>query len=118
MEYLIINGIDFSKYVNKLTITRKHNYKEQTNASGNSVVKYINTKRTIEVGIIPLDSTVMAQLQSVLNSFKVTVSYRDPQSNNLVGGVSCVISHNSVEYYTVRADKVSFKAFAFELREL
>lgn len=118
MTYFKINGVDFSTYVNKLKVAREHVYKGQTNAAGNLLVKYVNTKRIIEVGIIPLDSAAMASLQTVINQFKVTVSYLDPETGALVENVACIIPHNSVEYYTVRAGNVSFKAFSLELKEL
>ena len=118
MAYLKINGTDYSMYVNKLKIERNHIYKGQTAASGNTVAKYINTKRTIEVGIIPLDSTAMARLQTDINKFKVTVSYLDPQTKELVENVSCIIPQNSVDYYTVQAGNVKFQAFSLKFEEL
>lgn len=116
--YFKINGVDFSMYVNKLKVAREHIYKGQTNAAGNTLVKYVNTKRIIEVGIIPLDSAAMANLQTVINQFKVNVSYLDPQTGVLVENVVCIIPHNSVEYYTVQAGNTQFKAFALEFKEL
>ena len=59
MAYFKINDIDFSDYVNELKINKSANYNVQTNAAGDSVVDYINKKRTIEVGIIPLYSDDM-----------------------------------------------------------
>lgn len=118
MNYFKINGVDFSMYVNKLKVAREHIYKGQTNAAGNTLVKYVNTKRIIEVGIIPLDNATMANLQAAINQFKVNVSYLDPQTGALVENVACIIPHNSVEYYTVQAGNVSFKAFSLELKEL
>ena len=119
VTYFKINGTDYSKYVNKLKVAREHIYKGMTNAAGNLLVKYVNTKRIIEVGIIPLDSTTMKQLQTDINKFKVTVSYLDPETGALVENVSCIIPHNSVDYYTVQgADNTSFKAFSLEFKEL
>lgn len=118
MAYFKINGNDYSMYVNNLKVAREHIYKGQTNAAGNTLVKYVNTKRIIEVGIIPLDSASMASLQTDINKFKVTVSYRDPETQALVENVACIIPHNSVDYYTIQADNVKFKAFSLELKEL
>ena len=117
MTYFKINGIDFSMYVNKLKVAREHIYKGMTNASGNLLVKYVNTKRIIEVGIIPLDSAAMQSLQAQINEFQVTVSYLDPETGTLEENVKCIIPHNSVEYYTVQAGNVKFKAFSLELKE-
>lgn len=118
MSYFKINGHDYSTYVNKLKVAREHVYKGQTNAAGNTLVKYVNTKRIIEVGIIPLDANTMASLQADINQFKVTVSYLDPQTKTLVENVQCIIPHNSVDYYTVQAGNTSFKAFSIEIKEL
>lgn len=118
MSYLKINGNDYSMYVNKLKIAKEHNYKGMTNAAGNLLVKHINTKRIIEVGIIPLDSAAMQSLLADINQFKVTVSYREPETNELVENVSCIIPQNSIEYYTIQAGNVKFKAFSITLTEL
>lgn len=118
MAYFKINDHDYSMYVSDLLISKKPSYKSATNAAGNMVVKYINTKRTFTVGIIPLDSTTMAALQRDLNAFQVTVSYRDPETNTLVENVKCIIPLNEVEYYTIQADKVMYKAFMVTIQEL
>lgn len=118
MTYFKINGHDYSMYVNKLKVAREHIYKGMTNATGNMVVKYVNTKRIIEVGIIPLDSAAMKNLQEDINKFKVTVSYLDPKTGALEENVACIIPHNSVDYYTVQANNVKFDAFSLEFKEL
>lgn len=118
MTYFKINGTDFSMYVNKLKVAKEHIYKSQTNASGNTIVKYVNSKRIIEVGIIPLDDDVMSALQTEIDKFKVSISYLDPKTKTLVEGVSCIIPDTSVEYYTVRADNVMFNAFSLHFTEL
>lgn len=118
MAYFKINGNDYSKYVNSLKVTKKVIYKSATNAAGNTVVKYVTTKRDFTVGIIPLDSAAMAALQVDLNSFQVSISYRDPDTNELVENVSCIIPVNEVEYYTIQADKVLYKAFLLTIIEL
>lgn len=118
MTYFKINGNDYSMYVNKLKVGREHNYKGMTNATGNMLVKYVNTKRVFEVGIIPLSQEAMSNLQQDLNSFKVSVSYLDPITGALEENVSCIIPHNSVDFYTIQADGVKYKAFSFEVKEL
>lgn len=118
MTYFKINGHNYSMYVNKLKVAREHIYKGMTNAAGNTVVKYVNTKRIIEVGIIPLDSAAMKNFQEDINKFKVTVSFLDPDTNILEENVNCIIPHNSVEYYTIQVGNTSFKAFTLEIKEL
>ena len=94
------------------------NYNAQTNAAGNTVVDYINSKRVIEVGIIPLDSSVMVSLQNAITPFNVVISYRNPNTGALVENLSCIIPSNEVEYYTIQAKKVKFKALRLKFIEL
>lgn len=118
MAYFKINNIDYSKYVNKLNVTKTKIYNEQTNANGNTVVDLINTKRIIEVGIIPLDSVAMAELQTAIDNFNVLVSFRNPQTNALEENVNCIIPENAVEYYTIQNNKVLYNAFTIQIQEL
>lgn len=118
MAYFKINNVDFSAYVNQLKINQKNIYNTQTNASGNSVVDYINSKREIDVGIIPLDDTAMAQLQAALDAFNVSITFRNPKTNALESGVNCIIPNDNVEYYTIQTDKVMYKAFTLKFIEL
>ncbi len=118
MAYFKINNVDFSKYVNKLKVSKEANYSMQTNAAGNSVVDYINSKRTIEVGIIPLDSAAMVELQAAINAFNVSISYRNPATGALEENINCIIPSNNVDYYTIQADKVLFEAFSLKIIEL
>lgn len=117
MAYLKINDIDFSMYVNELAVNNTASYNAQTNAAGNTVVDFINHKKTIRVGIIPLTSEVMANLQAVINAFNVSVTYLNPQTKAL-DTINCIIPANNVEYYTIQANKVLFDAFSLEFVEL
>lgn len=113
-----INDNDYSMYVNKLLIGKEHNYKSMTTAAGNTLVKYINSKRTIEVGIIPLDEAAMVDLLTDVNKFQVSISYRDPETNTLVENVKCIIPNHLVEYHTIQSGKVLYKAFSLQIKEL
>jgi len=118
MTYFKINGVDYSKYVNKLVVTNNVNYNAQTNAAGNTVVDYINTKREIEVGIIPLDSEAMMALQKAIRAFSVNISFLNPTTGQIEEDVSCIIPEDEVEYYTIQANKVLFNAFSLTFTEL
>ena len=117
MAYLKINNKDYSAYTNELIITNQANYNSQTNAAGNTVVDYINTKREIEVGIIPLDAATMAALQADIASFNVSISFLNPKTKALES-INCIIPSTNVNYYTIRADKTSFKALKLKFIEL
>ena len=113
-----INGHDYSMYVNKLMIGKEHNYKSMTTAAGNTLVKYVNSKRTIEVGIIPLDNTAMKTLMADISKLQASISYLDPETNLMVENLKCIIPNNLVEYYTIQADKVMYKALSLQIKEL
>ena len=118
MAYFKIGDVDYSIYVNQLKINKSNVYNAQTNAAGNSVVDYINAKREIEVGIIPLNDTVMTQLQAAIDAFNVSISFRNPKTNTLETNVNCIIPDNGVEYYTIQANKVMYNAFTLKFIEL
>lgn len=118
MTYFKIGNTDFSSYVSSLKVTSNSNYNAQQNANYDTVVDYINTKRTIEVGIIPLDATKMAALMDAIDSFSVTISYRNPKTNELATNVSCIITSHTEEYYTIQNSKVLYKKFNLKFSEL
>ena len=118
MAYFMIDGIDFSMYVNALTVNKEANYNAQTNAAGNTVVDFINRKSTIEVGIIPLDNAAMIALQKAIDKFNVSISYRNPLTGALLENVNCIIPSNNVDYYTIQANKVKYNGFNLKFIEL
>lgn len=118
MAYFKINGTDYSMYVSALKVATDHIYKGRTNASGNTIVKYVNSKRLIEVGIIPLDAGALASLLNNINSFNVTCDFLNPETQRLETGVNCIIESHIVEYYTIQNNKTKFKAFTLVLKEL
>ena len=117
MAYFKIGENDYSAYTNELIINKTANYNAQTNANGDTVVDYINSKRTIEVGIIPLDDTVMSNLQTDIDAFSVSISFRNPKTNALET-INCIIPDDNVEYYTIQVNKVMYKALKLTFIEL
>lgn len=118
MTYFKINNIDFSKYVNALNVETVNNFNAETNAAGDTIVDYINKKRVIEVGIIPLDADAMVNLKTEIEKFNVTISFLNPNTNALENNVNCIISSNAVEYYTIQVGKVMYNAFTLQFEEL
>lgn len=116
MAYFKINDIDFSPYVNKLSVTTKHKYTARENASGDLLVKYIKAKKDIQVGIIPLDADSLSSLMLVINAFDVKVEYLDPDTKALKM-INCIIPTNSVDYYSIRVGNTMSKAFTFTCEE-
>jgi hypothetical protein len=117
MAYFKINNTDYSKYVNELKVNKNTIYNSQTNAAGNTVVDFINTKREIEVGVIALNDDVMAKLLTALDAFNVSITFRNPQTN-VLEDVNCIIPESGIEYYTIQTNKVLYKAFALKFQEL
>lgn len=105
-------------YVNELKVNKEANFNAQTNAAGNTVVDLINHKRSIEVGIIPLDSAAMVSLQAALDGFNVSISFINPLTGALEENVNCIIPSNGVEFYTIQIGKIKYKAFQIEFVEL
>ncbi len=118
MAYFKIDDIDFSSFVNELKVSSKSNYTAQTNAAGNTVVDFVNRKRTIEVGIIPLSDTNMLRLQQAIDKFNVSISFLNPKTNVLEENVNCIIPTDDVEYYTIQPRKTMFNAFTLKFQEL
>lgn len=117
MAYFKINGVDYSHCVNALKVNKQATYNAQTNAAGNSVVDFINQKREIEVGIIPLNAADMITLQLALDQFNVSISFLNPMTN-AVEEVNAVIPSSGVDYYTIQANKTMFNAFTLKFIEL
>ena len=118
MAYFKINNIDFSSYVNQLTINTNTIYNEQVNASGNIVVDYINSKREIEIGIIPISNEMMKILMAELEKFNVSISFRNPKTGILEDNVNCIIPSTSIDYYTIQDNKVMYNGFNLTFKEL
>ncbi len=117
MTYLKINDKDFSMYVNHLKTAKKHNYISRTNAAGNTLVKYVNSKRVIEIGIIPLEAAAMQALQLAIAELKVTLEFLNPETGTLTK-ITCILTDQITEYYTIQDSKVMFKAFTLTFTEL
>lgn len=118
MAYFKIGSTDFSAYVSGLKISTDVNYNAQQNANCDTVVDYINKKRTFEVEIIPLDTTAMAKLLEAIDAFSVSISFRNPKTNALETGVSCIIASHDVSYYTIQDSKVMYQKFNLKFNEL
>lgn len=117
MAYFMINDIDYSHCISELKVGTNANYNAQTNAAGDSVVDYVNKKRVIEVGIIPLNQTTLTNLTRAIDNFNVSISFLNPTTQALET-INCIIPTSNVEYYTIQVDKVMSKAFTLQFIEL
>ena len=118
MIYFKIGDTDYSKYVSGLTVTKNTNYNGLTNAAGDTVVDFLNQKRTIDVVIIPLDVAKLNSLLTAIDSFNMTINFYDPKTNKISENVNVIISDYSVEYYTIQDTKQMVQAFTLTFVEL
>ena len=118
MAYFKIGQNDYSSIVSGLKVSKANKYNAQVNAAGNTIVDFINTKRSFDVEIIALDDTKMAQLQRDLDAFNISVSFRNPQTNTLEENVNCIIPTHQIEYYTIQVNKVMYNAMTLKITEL
>lgn len=116
--FLKINDNDYSMYVNKLKVGTEHHYSMKSSANGADRISYKYKRRVIEVGIIPLNDAAMTSLMTDVDKFRVSVSFRDPQTNTLVENLDCIIPNHIVEYYTIQVGNVMYKAFSLQLQEV
>ena len=72
MAYFKIGENDYSSYTSGLKVKTTASYSAQTNANYDTVIDYINSKRTIEVEIIPISSEVMARLLTDIKAVSYT----------------------------------------------
>ena len=105
MAYFKIGDVDFSLYVNSLKVSKTANYSAQTNAAGDTVV-------------IPLNEVDMLKLQVALAAFSVSISFLNPQTNELETNVSCIIPDSEIEFYTIQVNKTMYKAATLTFIEL
>ena len=118
MTYFKIGETDFSPFVSSLKINKTAVYNTQTNANGDNVVDYVNSKRTIEVNMIAMNEEDMMAIQNAIDAFSVSLSFLNPKTNTLEQNVACIIPADEVDYYTIRADRTFFNAFVLTFYEL
>lgn len=118
MEYLKIDGDDFSRLVNSIKVNTQAKYNAQTNAHGDTVVDLINTKKTVEVGFIPMFEADMERLlSSTIGTFVVDLEFYDAELTGL-NTIHCIIPESNIEYYTIRDNNVMLNGCSMTFIEL
>ena len=118
MIYFKINNVDFSRYVNTLKVNTVSNYTTQINAAGNTVVDYINEKRNIEVGFIPMAGSEALEIRQAIAAFNVAIAFFNPDTNTITDNVSCIVPEKEIDYYTIRDNKQIVNGFTLTFIEL
>ena len=119
MTYLKINGIDYSQYVNKLSITTKQKYDARENTGGTLMPKYKAQKRNIQVGLRPLDASRAAPLIASIcgaRSMNVSVQFLDPATDS-ISTADCMVPANTVDYQWINNNGTLLKAITFTCEE-
>lgn len=117
MANLKIDGVDFSGMVNGLTVESAHNYNAETNAAGDTVVDYINSKVKVRAGFRALTADEMELLQEALEGFTVALQYRNPLTQTLREMVA-IAPEIKADYYTTAGGRVLFNECTVEFIEL
>lgn len=117
MANVEIDGVDVSKMVNGLSVEKAHQYNAQTNAAGDTVVDYINMKRTVAVGFRAMGADEMSELQALLEPFTVALSYRDPATDALEE-INAIAPKIETDIYTTAGDNVIYNEFTVSFEEL
>lgn len=117
MQYLKINGEDFSNLVSILKVGKKQHFKSMVTAAGNTLAKPINSKYIVEVGFRALTSAEMMRLQTHIGKLRVSISFLEPATNS-IKTVSCMLSASLVEYYTIQDDEILYKPFTLQFTQL
>jgi hypothetical protein len=117
MEYFFINNIDLSSIVNSLVVSEQVNYTSQTNANGDTIADYINSKKVVKVGIIPITTETTTYLKSLVGQFDTTIKYLDPDTNEL-HEIECILPQKEFTYYTIKNNVSLLKQFELTFYEL
>lgn len=117
MAYFKVNDNDLSMYVNKLNITKQAKYSSSTNAAGNTVADYINTKRVLKVGFIALNDAAVKSILTAIEGFSLSVSYREP-TTGLLETINCIVPKHTIDYYTIQENNVMYNEFTITFNEL
>ena len=114
---LSINGTDVSNLVSGLKVGYETLVSENSgrNAAGDTVIDVINRKIKLYVSFRPMFTNEMARLLGAMESYVVSVSFRDPKTN-ATRTITCYTGTPEPEYYSV--SKELYKAFNLNFIEL
>lgn len=119
MAYFKIGNTDFSEMVGGLQVSYKKNYNSKTNAAGNTVIDYMNTKRTITVNIVPSQAASVASLLTALNASQtLTITFQNPLEAGANTTATCFIAGQAIPYYTLSSRGNIVKGFTLTFQEL
>lgn len=117
--YFKINGTDFSDLVSGLRVGYETLVSENSgrNASGNTVLDIINTKRKVYVTLRHTTDEEMSKFLTAIKGYVVEVSYRDPVTRAL-RSMTAYTGTPEPEYYTIQKNLVVYKPLNLNFVEL
>lgn len=116
---LSINGVDVSNLVQGMKVGYETLVSEDSgrNAAGDTVIDIINRKIKVYVTFRPMDGNDMSKLLRAIESYVVSVSFRDSKTN-ATKTITAYTGSPTPEYYWVLGNKTLYKAFDLNFIEL
>lgn len=119
MEYLKINGKDFSSLVNSLKVGYETLVSEDSgrNANGDTVLDIINKKYKIYVGLKYTTQDEMNEFLSAISDYVVQVSFLNPRTKAF-SSITAYTGTPEPEYFTITGNRVLCKPMELNFIEL
>lgn len=119
MEYLMINGQDFSPLVASLKVGHETLVSEDSgrNANGDTVLDVVNQKYKIYVGLNYTTAEEMSGFLTAIEDYVVEVTFLNPITQDYTSIVAYTGTPEP-EYFTIQEDKVLCKAMELNFIEL
>lgn len=116
---LSINGVDVSYLVQGMKVGYEVLVSEDSgrNAAGDTVIDIINRKIKVYVTFRPMSGTDMAKLLGAMESYVVSVAFRDSKTN-ATKTITAYTGSPTPEYYWVLGNQTLYKAFDLNFIEL
>ena len=119
MEYLVINGQDFSNYVSALKVGYETLVSDKSgrNANGDSFIEVINEKVKLYITLRHTTDSEMGIFLSAIEDYVVNVSFLNPRN----GAIETITAYHGTaepEYYTIQPTMVIYKPMQINFIEL
>ena len=117
--YFKINNTDFSKLVSAMKIGFETLVSDDSgrNANGDTVIDVINTKAKVYITFRHMTEAEMKNLLAAINDYVVSVSFRNPKTNEL-STITAYTGTPEPEYYTIQSNLVIYKPMELNFIEL
>ena len=116
---LSINGVDVSDLVQGMKVGYETLVSEDSgrNAAGDTVIDIINRKIKLYVTFRPMSGSDMSRLLGSMESYVVTVGFRDSKTN-ATRTITAYTGSPTPEYYWVLGNQALYKSFDLNFIEL